>query len=95
MVWSLIPLQQERIPSLELITISNSLYIDTVMHLMLYNSGYETLTQRVLISSDSVTKLSVQLNSEISKIDYHKYDDLHKIISNITSACSTRAELVR
>ncbi|XP_060595456.1 carboxypeptidase D-like isoform X2 [Ruditapes philippinarum] len=56
--------------------------------------GYESLTQRVLVSSDSVTKLSVQLTSEISKIDYHQYDDLHKIVSNITTACSDRAKLV-
>ncbi|XP_053375782.1 carboxypeptidase D-like [Mercenaria mercenaria] len=56
--------------------------------------GYETLTQRVLVNSDSMTNISIQLTSEISHIDYHKYEDLHKVVSNITTACSDRAKLV-
>lgn len=66
-----------------------------MINLCIFITGYETLTQRVLIDSEKVTTLMLQLTSEIDSMSYHKYEDMHRVVTNLTQACGKMANLKR
>ena len=57
--------------------------------------GYETLTQRVFVNTDVTTHLEVDLNNEISRLQYHDYANVEKYLRNITKSCHGKAQIYR
>ena len=57
--------------------------------------GYESLTQRVIVNRDTTTHINIQLNKEMSNLQYHDYADIEKYLRNITRSCHGKAQLHR
>ncbi|XP_052799616.1 LOW QUALITY PROTEIN: carboxypeptidase D-like [Mya arenaria] len=53
--------------------------------------GYETLTQRVLVEKNKVAHLQeIRLDQEVSKFQYHSYNNLRNFAKNLTQVCGKR-----